>query len=138
MNGIGDAAGIDLEGAWEQMGPEQQEAVRQIAEKRASLSEEERKTAALATRQELIEQQADQAVEAVLDAARRGRTAALLPRLAEMATYFSSGQTPGSPYAGLAGFLDAVAALLRGEKAPAVAREYAERLAIVEMAIERP
>lgn len=129
------AEDIDLRRAWEQMGPEQREAVRRIAERRASLGPEEREAAALAAQREIVEQQADQAVEAVLDAARCGRMAALVPRLAEMAAYFGTGQADGSAYAGLAGFLRAVAAVLRGEAAPAVPEEYAERLGAVERVV---
>jgi hypothetical protein len=135
MSGSGKRGHIDLAGAWAQMGPEQRDAMGKVAERRARLSPKAQEAAAPAARQEMIDQQADQAVEAALDALGRGRTAALLPRLAEMAAYFAPGQTAGSPYADLAGFLDAVAAVLRGESAPAVAGEYAERLAAVEKAV---
>ncbi len=135
MIGLDGGEEIDLAGAWEQMEPEHREAVRRIAERRASLGFGEQEAAALAARREMIEQQADQAVEAVLDAARRGRVIALAPRLAEMAAYFESGRPPSASYADLARFLRAVVAVLHGEPAPAVAGEYAERLATVERAV---
>jgi tetratricopeptide (TPR) repeat protein len=118
-----------VEASLESLPPEVQEQVRQAAAHLAAMSPEEREAALAAARQQQIEAQADQVVEAAQAARREGRVEDLLPKLQEAAAYFAEGEAPDSPYAHLARFIAAVIALLQGRPLPAVPPEYAARLA---------
>lgn len=86
-------------------------------------------------RRELLVGQANEIAEAALAAQREGRVAGLLPQLAETAAYLADGEAADSPYAQLAGFVQAVAALLRGESPPVVPQAYVERFAALRQAL---
>jgi hypothetical protein len=122
-----------VEAQLSQMEPAQRAQAEEAMRRLASLSPDEQ-AALLASqaRDELavqIERQADEVVDAVLRAAGEGRVAALLPDLDDAAAAFGDGEAPGSPYAELAAFVAAVAALLRGEPAPAVPAGHVARFA---------
>ena len=127
---------VDLEAALAAMGPGQRDSLAQAGERFARLSAEEQDAARAAMRREVLEQQADQVVEAALDAARTGRSSKLLPRLAEMAAYFAEGEHADPAHVDLACFIQAVAAVLQGEEPRAVASDYVTRLAEVAGAAE--
>lgn len=82
----------------------------------ASLSPDEQAALLAAGQRSAIDAQADEVVDAVLRAAVEDRLAALIPDLDDAAAAFADGEAPGSPYAELAAFVVAVAALLRGRR----------------------
>lgn len=75
-----------------------------------------------------VEAEADALTEAALSAINAGTIAALLPRLREAAAYFVADEEEGSPYRALAGFVQAVAALLAQEPVPDVAPVFVDRI----------
>jgi ATP/maltotriose-dependent transcriptional regulator MalT len=89
-----------------------------------------------AARREQIEALAAQARDAAL-AALRGEIerGPLAERLADLAAQAADGEEPGSPWDELAGYLRAVAALLRGEPAPPVPAAYAAHLAALRQGV---
>jgi hypothetical protein len=127
-------AGLDLAGLEAQMAklpPEAQAAARQALAHLAAMSPAERVAALLAMQQANIEQQATAIVEAVRQARQANQVAALLPQLAA-AAHLAEGEAPRSAYAGLAQFVEAVIALLRGEPLPPVPPAYAGPLAALQ------
>ena len=117
------------------LSPEAQAQLQEAARRFAQLSPDEQEAAQLAVRRELLAAQANEIAEAALAAKREDRSAALLPQLAETAAYLADGEAADSPYAQLAGFVGAVAALLRGEPPPAVPPAYVERFAALRQAL---
>jgi tetratricopeptide (TPR) repeat protein len=86
-----------------------------------------------AARWDQIESLADQARDAAIAALRgEGEPGPLAQQLEEVAAQAADGEEPGSPWDELAGYLRAVAALLRGEPAPPVPAAYAAHLAAVQ------
>jgi hypothetical protein len=116
----------------------QQAALGAAAARFAALSPGEQAGVRAAAEREMLDHQAAQVVEGVQDALRRGRTAALLPRLAEAAASCRQTRAPGPPFAELAGFIDAVAALLQGAPAPDVPAAYRAFYATVLSAVTHP
>jgi hypothetical protein len=114
----------DLAAGLAELPAEQQAALGAAAARFGTLSPEDQAAVRAAAEREMLAHQAAQVVEAVQDAQRRGRTVALLPRLAEAAASCRQTGAPGSPFAELAGFIDAVAAVLQGTPASKVSAAY--------------
>ncbi len=113
VTGIGDLPSALAAGLAE-LPAEQQASLGAAAARFAAMSPTEQAAVRAAAEREMLDHQAAQIVEAVQDALRHDRMAALLPRLAEAAASCQQGRAPGSPFAELAGFINAVAALLQG------------------------
>jgi hypothetical protein len=120
----------DMETGLAELPAERQAALRDAALQFSALTPEEQVVVRAAAEREMLDHQAEQVIDAALDALRRGRVLAILPRLSEAADSFLAGQAPGSPSAGLARFIEAVASLLRDNPLPpaSLAPEYAVRL----------
>jgi hypothetical protein len=131
------AAGLlaQMEAQLAELPPEAQEQVRQAMAQLADMSPEEQEAWLLAQRRGQIEAQADQVVEAALDAWQNQRVEELLPVLDQAATHYAEDEAEGSPYAQLAGFIQAVAALLRGTPPPPVPEDYAEKFVALQQAM---
>ncbi|MCB9077121.1 MAG: hypothetical protein H6631_05990 [Anaerolineaceae bacterium] len=118
-----------LQAALAQAPPEAQAQLRQMIEQVSALSPAEQAAYARELQRREIEAQAGAIVEAAIEARQAGQVADLLPHLAEAAAHYADGAAPGSPYADLAQFVRAVAALLQGQAPEPVAPAYVERLA---------
>jgi tetratricopeptide (TPR) repeat protein len=97
----------------------------------AAMDPEQRAALEAQMRDQQIEQHAanaEQATQAVLQNKDATKQAALAQRLLEVANHFAEGEAEGSPYAELALFLYALAALLRKEALPALASAYQARI----------
>ncbi|MCB9101347.1 MAG: hypothetical protein H6632_17545 [Anaerolineales bacterium] len=123
------AALATLQAALAQAPPEAQAQLRQMIEQVSALSPAEQAAYARELQRREIEAQAGAIVEAAIEARQAGQVADLLPHLAEAAAHYADGAAPGSPYADLAQFVRAVAALLQGQAPEPVAPAYVERLA---------
>ncbi len=105
-----------MEAQLNQMEPAQRAQAEEAMHRFASLSPDEQAALLAAGQRSAIDAQADEVVDAVLRAAAEDRLAALIPDLDDAAAAFGEGEAPGSPYAELAAFVVAVAALLRGRR----------------------
>ena len=97
----------------------------------AAMDPEEREAAVAELRRQQIEQQAanaEQATQAVLQSKDTTQQAELAQQLIGAAEHFAEGEAEGSPYAELALFLQALAALLRKEALPALPSAYQARI----------
>jgi hypothetical protein len=115
--------------------PEAQEQARQAMAQLAEMSPDEQGAWLVAQQRLRIESQADQVVEAALDAWQNQRVEELLPVLDQAAAHFAEGEAEGSPYAQLAGFIRAVAALLQGAPPAPVPEDYAEKFVTLQQAM---
>jgi hypothetical protein len=111
--------------------------MRQFAQQWEQMSDEERaqQMAAMqaAGQRQQIEDVANQAREGAI-AALRGKTdrEALVARVEQVAAQAAEGEEADSPWAELAAYLRAVAALLRGEPLPPVPQRFAAHLAAIQ------
>lgn len=112
--------------------PEQRAQLEAVMRQLAQASPEELAALQTAAVRQQIEDLANQTREAAL-AALRGEieAAALAQRMEEVAAKVAEGEETGSPWAEVAAFVQAVAAVLRGEAAPAVPAAYAGPMAAI-------
>jgi len=115
----------------EQLDPQQRAQLEEAMQRFAQFSPDEQAAMLANQARSAVDDEADGVVETVLQAHAAGTVAALLPRLDEAAAIYAEGEAPGSPYAELAAFVAAVAALLRGETAPPVPAAHVGRFAAV-------
>ncbi len=125
----------DLAAALGAMTPEAQAALRRSAAHFDMLTDAEQRAALVAAHAEQVAHQADQVVEAALDAIRRGRPAAIVPRLAEAAADYERNRDSSAPDGDLAQFIRAVAAALLGKRPLPVVPTFASRLEVVVAAL---
>lgn len=123
--------------AFAALAPSAQAAWRRAAAEFAKLSAVDQQATLATAYGEQADHQADQVVEATLDAIRRGRTAAILPRLAEAAADFVPEATESGPFAAIPPFIYAVMAVLQGQAPPAVPPRFAAKLAEVRASLEK-
>jgi len=142
LTGLSPEEGAQLEARLAQLSPGERAQLEALLHRLAALSpaEQARELAEMAAAEQegRIQALASQARDGAIAVLRgQAERAPLLAWLEEVARQAAEGEAPGSPWDELAGYLRAVAALLRGAPLPPVPAAYAAHLAAIQPVLAR-